>query len=423
MLETKAKKQPFYIILILILCGEAVFILPFVLARIFRPTLLESLNINNEQLGYCFSTYGVVALLSYLFGGPLADKYHPRYLMSSALILTGLGGFYLATYPSYSSLKILYGFWGFTTIFLFWAAMIKATRIWGGENKQGMAFGFLDGGRGLVAAGFGTLGLIIFTMIIGDATGSSDNTSEAFKSVITTSSFIVCTIGILSFFFLKPLTIKNHLTINNNPLSIENVMTALKIPAVWYLMIIVMCAYFGYKTTDIFSLYAKDVMLYDDIDSAKVGTYLLYMRPIIGIIIGLLADKTKATLWLIFGFALTLITSLIFASGILSDNTSLLFKLSIVLIALGVYSTRVLYFATMEEGKIPLAITGTAVGLLSIIGFTPDIFSGPIIGYLLDNSPGELGHQHVFLVLSIFAIIGLVTSYLFYKSTKPVHSV
>ncbi|WP_412985338.1 MFS transporter [Pontimicrobium sp. IMCC45349] len=102
MLETKAKKQPFYIILILILCGEAVFILPFVLARIFRPTLLESLNINNEQLGYCFSTYGVVALLSYLFGGPLADKYHPRYLMSSALILTGLGGFYLATYPVHS---------------------------------------------------------------------------------------------------------------------------------------------------------------------------------------------------------------------------------------------------------------------------------------------------------------------------------
>ena len=67
-------------------------------------------------------------------------------------------------------------------------------------------------------------------------------------------------------------------------------------------MIIILCAYFGYKTTDVFSLYAKDVMGFDDIESAKVGTSLLYLRPIIGVIIGLLADRTRASLWLIIGF-------------------------------------------------------------------------------------------------------------------------
>ena len=141
-------KQPLYLIFLLILAGEAVFILPFVLARIFRPTYLEVFNINNLELGTCFSIYGIVALFSYVFGGPLADKLHPRYLMSVALILTALGGFYLSTYPDYNHLKYLFGYWGFTTIFLFWAAMIKATRIWGGSEKQGMAFGYLDGGRG-----------------------------------------------------------------------------------------------------------------------------------------------------------------------------------------------------------------------------------------------------------------------------------
>jgi hypothetical protein len=86
--------------------------------------------------------------------------------MSVALILTGLGGIYLATYPNLINLHILYGFWGFTTIFLFWAPMIKATRIWGGNNRQGIAFGFLDGGRGLVAALFGSVGVIIFSLFI-----------------------------------------------------------------------------------------------------------------------------------------------------------------------------------------------------------------------------------------------------------------
>lgn len=41
--------------------------------------------------------------------------------------------------------------------------MIKATRILGGELNQGKAFGFLDGGRGLVAALFGALGVLVFS--------------------------------------------------------------------------------------------------------------------------------------------------------------------------------------------------------------------------------------------------------------------
>ncbi len=414
-------KQPIYVIILLILSGEAVFILPFVLVRIFRPTFLEVFDINNLQLGTCFSIYGIVALFSYIFGGPLADKYHPRYLISVSLILTAIGGVYLSTYPDYSHLKYLYGFWGFTTIFLFWSALIKATRIWGGTKKQGMAFGFLDGGRGLVAAVFGTVGILIFSLFIDVDISETSliERKEAFSYVILYLSVIVSIIGILSFYLLKPLQVNEILSKQNSSiLTISNFKQIMKIPSVWLLMIIILCAYVGYKVTDIFSLYAKDVMLYDDIESAKVGTSLLYMRPVIGVVIGLLADKTRASLWIIIGFFLTLITSLIFATGIISEHSTLLFGLSIGLMALGVYSVRVLYFATMQEGKIPLALTGTAVGFISIVGYTPDIFSGPMIGVLLDNSPGELGHQHVFLVLAGFTVIGLITSIVFYRISK-----
>ena len=159
----KPAKPPWYLLLLLILAGESVFILPFVLARVFRPTVLEAFGLDNIQLGFCFSVYGIVALGAYLFGGPLADKYPPGKLMATALWLTALGGLVYASFPSYEILKILYGYWGFTTIFLFWAPMIKATRIWGGTTNQGTAFGFLDGGRGLVGALFGTLGVGVFS--------------------------------------------------------------------------------------------------------------------------------------------------------------------------------------------------------------------------------------------------------------------
>jgi sugar phosphate permease len=413
-------KQPPYIILLLILAGEAVFILPFVLARIFRPTFLDVFNLTNLELGTCFSVYGSVAFISYLFGGSIADKFKPRVLIASALFLTALGGIVMASAPSYTTLIILYGYWGFTTIFLFWAAMIKATRIWGGTKNQGLAFGFLDGGRGLVAAGFGSIGVLIFSIFITSeiALASIEERTEAFKYVILISSGIVGFVGLLVLLFLKETVTEEEVTRKTWTETLANFRIVVKIPSVWLLMIIILCAYVGYKITDVFSLYANKVMGYDDIESAKVGTYLLYIRPIIGVGIGFMADKTKTSLMMILGFIVMLIGALIFASGILEPSMSLFFLLSLLITATGVYAFRTLYFAAMHEGHIPLVVTGTAVGFISLIGYTPDIFMGPAMGYLLDNSPGELGHQHVFLMLSAFAILGLITAIAFYFITK-----
>ena len=58
-------KAPWYYLAILILAGESVFFLPYVLSRIFRPTVLEVFQINNVELGLCFSVYGIVAILSF----------------------------------------------------------------------------------------------------------------------------------------------------------------------------------------------------------------------------------------------------------------------------------------------------------------------------------------------------------------------
>lgn len=128
----------------MILSGELVFILPYFLSRVFRPTFLDVFNLTNLELGSLFSIYGIVALFSYPLGGIIADRFLPGKLIAISLILTALGGILLAIYPPYFVLQILYGYWGFTTVFLFWGAMIKGTRLWGGTKNQGEAFGILD---------------------------------------------------------------------------------------------------------------------------------------------------------------------------------------------------------------------------------------------------------------------------------------
>jgi nitrate/nitrite transporter NarK len=409
-------KAPWYFLLLLIFAGESIFILPFVLSRVFRPTVLDVFGLDNVQLGVCFSAYGTVALVSYLFGGPLADKYPPRKLIALALWLTAAGGLVYSTFPSYTVLKVLYGYWGFTTIFLFWPAMIKATRVWGGPDSQGKAFGFLDGGRGLVGALFGSLGILVFSLFIATdiSEASIAESRAAFRYVILISTFVIAIVGFLAWSYLK-LDRNSEKEIILEKISLPQIRIVLGLPSVWLLMIIILSAYVGYKITDVFSLYAQDVMGYDQVESAQVGTFLLYIRPVIGILIGVMADRTKTTLWLVVSFVITFLGALLFATGIISDSTTILFFLSILVVSTGVYAARSLYFAVMARGRIPLVLTGTAVGLISIVGYTPDIFAGPAMGYLLDNSPGEQGHQHVFWMLALFSFVGSLASGYYFK--------
>ncbi|MEP2935157.1 MAG: MFS transporter [Gilvibacter sp.] len=397
--------------LLLILAGEAVFILPFVLVRVFGITFLEAFEIDHAQIGAAQGIYGIVAFAAYFFGGPLADKYEPRKLMAISLWATAIGGVFMATYPSFFWLKVLFGYWGLTTIFLFWAAMIKATRIWGGDTSQGKAFGILDGGRGLVGALFASLGILILAMFSSTEDVSQISLQErqqVFSYVIYTTSVIVVFVGILVWFFLKTTTTDNYST--TNKISWAEIKSVLRIPQVWLLMVIILSAYVGYKLTGVFSRYAAEVMGYSEVDSAKTGALLLYVRPVVGVIIGFLADRSKITGWLIVTFVLSILGASMYSFGLITADTTYFFVMGVLLTATGIYGARALYFATLKESKIPLALTGTTVGLISLVGYTPDIFAGPAMGNILVTWPGETGYKYVFLMLAGFAFLGLLAA-------------
>jgi MFS transporter, GlpU family, inner membrane protein len=402
------------VIIALVLAGEVIFFLPFVLARVFRPTLLQVFDITNLELGTYFSLYGVVAMVSYFFGGPLADRFPARNLMAYALWMTSLGGFAMATVPEPQTLKYLYIFWGFTTIFLFWAALIKSTRAWGGDAFQGRAFGFLEGGRGLTAALIGTLAVAIFASGL---SGGSDVIQEAdrtgsFRLVILITSAIVFIAGMLIWYVVPRVAIKNEVV--GQTMTVKNVLKLFKMPVIWMQAIIILCAYVGYKITDDLSLYANEVLGFDEVSSAGVGTAALWLRPVFAISAGLLADRIGGTKIIIACFLVMIGGGLLIYTGTFST----LIIITLIILAgtvAGVYGLRGIYFAVMQQSKIPLALTGTAVGIMSVAGYTPDVFMSPLMGFLLDNYPGETGHRYVFLTLVIFATIGLAVSYVFHR--------
>ncbi len=62
----------------------------------------------------------------------------------------------------------------------------------------------------------------------------------------------------------------------------------------------------------------------------------------------------------------------------------------------------------LEETRTPKHLTGASVAVIAFVGYTPEIFFGPITGRILDANPGLQGHLNYFLFLVGAAVIGMV---------------
>lgn len=392
----------------LIIAGEMIFALPFHTQRFFRATLLEGFNITNTQLGDMFAAYGVVAMFSYIVGGPFADRYSARSLMAVSLVATAAGGLLMATFPGIWTMTALYGFWGMSSTFLFWAALIKATRDWGGHSTQGIAFGILDGGRGFAAAAFGAMAVSILAIYLPaeNLAVVNEDRQAGLRSIIYFYSAITLACAVLVW-FLVPHD-KTSVDAHRNPFS--GVKQVIGRPLIWAQAGVIIAAYCGYKGLDSYQLYAVDVLGMSEVDGARLTTNGAYLRPVAAVLAGALADRFHAT-----GSILGAFIILVIAFGVLSFATLDAVSMNIMLANLfvtffAVYALRGIYYALLEETRTPRHLTGASVAIISFIGYTPEIFFGPVTGRILDANPGIPGHHNYMLFLAVMSAIGVVVT-------------
>ncbi len=393
----------------LVFAGEMMFSLPFHLLRYFRPTMLEVFDFSNAQLGDIFARYGIIAMLSYFPGGILADHFSARKLMSISLVATAAGGLYFMTLPGFLGMCILFAFWGATSVLLFWGALIRATRAWGGQLAQGRGFGLLEGGRGLVAAVFASVGVLLFSARLGAGSVLADPAERvaALQTVIFFYTIATFAAAIIVWWCIpEPRAVARRQRLP----TWSDVRTVVRFRAVWLQAVIVVCAYCGYKGLDNYSLYAYDVLGMNETDAAGFTATSGYIRPLAAILAGFLGDRfgIARTILVLFAFLASCWALLAFLET--SPELLMIVYANLLITFFGVYALRGLFFALLEESRVPYSLTGAAVGLVSLVGYTPDIFFALIAGRLLDATPGIGGHQHVFMLLSGIATVGLVTA-------------
>ena len=377
--------------------------------------MLEVFGISATQLGAAQGIYGVIAMLAYFPGGLIADHIPARKLLALSLWSTSIGGLYMATAPGFAGSVFIWSFFGISTILLFWAALIRATRDWGGSDQQGRAFGLLDGGRGLLAAALASIGVMALGLAFPDGydAASFEEKRSALGMVIIGYATVTALAGLLVWFAIphqRPAgsTVRSNST---RPM-FDRVISVLGIRAVWLQALVVLCAYTAYKGFDNYQLFFVDAYGIDAVEAAAIVTIGSWMRPIAALAAGVLGDRFNASRMLLTCFVLLLVSDLFFAftTPSVAVATSWMLIGNTLLGCIAIFGLRGVYFALFGEARVPIALTGTAVGVVSVIGYTPDVFLAFVAGILIDASPGAAGHQDVFVMLSVFAAIGAIAS-------------
>ncbi|MEM6363574.1 MAG: MFS transporter, partial [Planctomycetota bacterium] len=157
-------------------------------------------------------------------------------------------------------------------------------------------------------------------------------------------------------------------------------------------------------------LYAREVMSMNEVDAAAIASGTMWVRPIAAVLAGTVGDRFRIPYTTVGCFVCLGLFSSLLASDVIHAASTTLFVITIGSTAAMVFALRGLYFAMIQDAAVPIRLTGTAVGLVSAIGFLPDVFMGPFMGYLLDRSPGRDGHADVFAVVAVFAAIGCIAT-------------
>ncbi len=400
--------------------GGIIFMLPF-LREVYYIPMQQAFGYDNTQMGVLISLFGAASLLTYFPGGWLADRYSPRKLITLALIGVGIGGWYFSSFPSYRISILIHIFWGVCISLVFWSAMIKATRNWAPANEQGRAFGILESGRGVSELLSSSLFLLIFAWL-----GSQ---AEALSQVIQLFSVCNIVLAVVAWFILDD-TIDSA-DESGEKVGMQEVISVLKMPAVWLISIIVLTSYSAYWGSYYFAPYATDVYSLSVVLGATVAVGKMWLKPIAAVSAGFIADRAGVARTVFFFYLVMTACFVVFALLPGGEAYLVIMLVNATIVSLAIFALRGIYFALLDEGGVAPAVTGTAVGVISAIGFTPDVFMPLLGGVLLDRYPGAEGYRYFYLVIAVMCLVGTLAAFLMMRmaartkssaesATKPV---
>lgn len=384
----------------------------------FYVPMQEFMGLSHTQIGTAMSVAGLISTFGFLASIYLTDRISKKIMIPTSLLGICLCGLWLSTFPSYPIFLTIYCLLAICADMLYWPTMLKTVRLLGNEDEQGRMFGILEAGRGLMDTIVAFCALAIFS-----AMGS---TAAGLRAAILFYAIVPGVIAILAFILLEPdapaaKTDAEGKEIGANKAAMDGVIRALKNKNIWLVSFNIFFVYSVYCGLTYFIPFLEEAYA---LPAALVGVYGIInqygLKMLGGPVGGFITDKVlhSATKYLRICFVIVAAILAVFAC-LPHQNMGIVAGMAITLtISAFVFSMRAVFFAPMDEVKVPREITGSAMSIGSFVGYLPGAFMYAVYGNILDRFEGLAGYKIVFVMMAVFAVIGFCLSSYILRTMK-----
>lgn len=380
----------------------------------FYGPMQEYLGLTHTQIGNAMSISGAVTTIGFLAAVWISDRVSKRILLPVGLIGCGLLGLWLASFPSYNEVLIIWALFALTNDMIFWPVLLKCIKSLGSKEEQGRMFGYFEASRGLVdtIVAFSALGIFAYF-------GSG---KLGFRNSILFYAITVIVVGILAFFVIED-DKEEKVSEDKKETKKEKVspMVALKTKEIWLVAFTTFFVYAVFCGITYFIPFLENIYA---LPVALVGAYGVInqygLKMVGGPIGGYLADKkfhspAKYLRAAFIGCIVVLVVMILAPHNSLNVYMGMAMTLTFGAI---IFSMKATYFAPMGEINISDDISGAAMSIGSFIGYAPGMFCYSLYGSILDKIQGLQGYRMVFALMIVFAVLGVIVSTLLINAIK-----
>jgi len=367
------------------------------LRYIYQIPMAKFMGFSNTEIGLIMSTFGITAIILYAPSGVIADKFSHRKMITSTMIITGLLGLLMATYPPLWVMLLIQVAFAITTILMLWSVSIKAASMLGDRSEQGKIMGWMEGLRGV-----GVMSLAVFTMWAFSRFAPED--PRSLKTVILIYSVVYILLGILCWFFVSD----NKSPINDDTVQakksfqLSDILAVLRISTTWYCSMVIFGVFTIYAILSYSTNYLTEMYGMSLVAASYMGIVInKIFRAICGPLGGIITtySRVKSPTRVVQLLSIVGVISLVALLATHSNPQSVGLGIGLILLlGFTCYASRGLYWACPGEARTPSYIMGTTVGICSVIGFLPDVFVYPIVGHWQDTLPAAEAYRNMWLM-------------------------
>lgn len=398
-------KKKFSILFIICMANSLIYTLPY-LQSTYYDSMQAAYGFTHVQMGNLVSAYGIFNIFANFFGGVAADLFDIKKLFVFSMVATGLSGLYSATMPSYPVMLAISVFWSVSTTLTFWSAMIKAVKNLADDAHQGQVFGLKETMCCIISLVFSMSALAVFRV-----------TEENFTILLVLYSVMHILVGILVAVFMPALPPVGQANVKE---LVSGVGAVLRLKGVW---LIGMTIFFTQSAAIIFGRFTPFLTGIGGLSASTVAFITIIAAngfANIGSLSGgkisdAIGSPAKFIAW-VFAAVGVVTTGFLFIPW--GSKTVWLCVAVAVLLRIFNGALRSVQFATMSQVDIPPQLIGTASGIISIIGYMPDVFGYTLCGVAMEKFAPITAYRVIFTALVGCCIMGIIVSVSLHRYAK-----